>query len=136
MMLMHVQENILSPRFGGPIIGGIHDHISGMYLLTRGDSRLSKSEILDMLSKTRIEELSEPAGVEDGKPYWTGKQVVSHILPSGLNMAYKAGICEDCDTCKKEDCELDAYVLIKDGQLLSGTIEEKAVGAFKGLIVE
>jgi DNA-directed RNA polymerase subunit A' len=29
-----VQENILSPRFGGAIIGGIHDHISGCFLLT------------------------------------------------------------------------------------------------------
>ncbi len=34
-ILMQVQENILSPRFGGPIIGGIHDHISGLFLLTR-----------------------------------------------------------------------------------------------------
>ncbi|WP_407393939.1 DNA-directed RNA polymerase subunit A', partial [Methanobrevibacter sp.] len=33
--LMRVQEHILSPRFGGPIIGAIHDHISGAYLLTR-----------------------------------------------------------------------------------------------------
>ncbi len=31
-ILMQVQENILSPRFGGPIIGGIHDHISGLFL--------------------------------------------------------------------------------------------------------
>lgn len=30
--LMRVQEHILSPRFGGPIIGAIHDHISGAYL--------------------------------------------------------------------------------------------------------
>ena len=30
-ILMLVQENILSPRFGGPIIGGLHDHISGIY---------------------------------------------------------------------------------------------------------
>ena len=30
-MLAAVQENILSPRFGGPIIGGIHDHISGIF---------------------------------------------------------------------------------------------------------
>jgi DNA-directed RNA polymerase subunit A' len=30
--LMRVQEHILSPRFGGPIIGVIHDHISGAYL--------------------------------------------------------------------------------------------------------
>ena len=29
--LMRVQEHILSPRFGGPIIGAIHDHISGAY---------------------------------------------------------------------------------------------------------
>ena len=32
-ILCSVQENILSPRFGGPIIGGIHDHISGILLL-------------------------------------------------------------------------------------------------------
>src|SRR5512138_1391620 len=28
-ILMRVQENILSPRFGGPIIGGIHDYVTG-----------------------------------------------------------------------------------------------------------
>jgi len=33
-ILMKVQENILSPRFGGVIIGGLHDHISGCFLLT------------------------------------------------------------------------------------------------------
>ena len=32
-ILMKVQENIRSPRFGGPIIGAIHDHISGNFLL-------------------------------------------------------------------------------------------------------
>ncbi len=34
-MLMRVSENIISPRFGGPVIGGRHDHVSGAYLLTR-----------------------------------------------------------------------------------------------------
>jgi len=33
-VLMRVQEQILSPRFGENIIGAIQDHISGMYLLT------------------------------------------------------------------------------------------------------
>lgn len=42
-ILMQVQENILSPRFGGPIIGGIHDHISGLFLLTRFENRISSS---------------------------------------------------------------------------------------------
>jgi len=37
-ILMKVQENIRSPRFGGPIIGAIHDHISGNFL-SRGRTR-------------------------------------------------------------------------------------------------
>src|SRR5574341_518777 len=39
-ILMHVQENLLSPRFGGPIIGGIHDHISGLFLLTNSKDKI------------------------------------------------------------------------------------------------
>lgn len=135
-MLIHVQENILSPRFGGPIIGGIHDHISGLFLLTKGDHKLDKNEVLEMLRKSRVTELLEPSGKVDGSPYWTGKQVFSHILPDGLYMTYRAGICQNCPTCKKDKCEQDAYVLIRDGQLISGTIDEKAVGAFKGLILD
>lgn len=135
-MLIHVQENILSPRFGGPIIGGIHDHISGMYLLTKGMNRLDKGEALELLMKSEVTQLLEPAGEEDGQPYWTGKQIFSHILPEGLNMNYKAGICDNCDFCKKEDCERDAYVIIQNGRLIKGTIDEKAVGAFKGLILD
>ncbi|MCL7475603.1 MAG: DNA-directed RNA polymerase subunit A' [ANME-2 cluster archaeon] len=135
-MLIHVQENILSPRFGGPIIGGIHDHISGLYMLTKGDNRLDKNDFLEMLRKSRVTEIVEPSGEKGGKPYWTGKQVFSQILPDGLNMTYKALLCENCDTCKKEECNRDAYVTIRNGQLLSGTIDEKAIGAFKGLILD
>jgi DNA-directed RNA polymerase subunit A' len=127
-MLIHVQENILSPRFGGPIIGGIHDHISGVYLLSTGENKLDKNESLELLKKSHISKLPEPAGEENGKPYWTGKQIFSCILPEELDMTYKALICENCATCKQEDCERDAYVVIKAGQLKCGTIDEKAVG--------
>src|SRR5207244_7878581 len=37
-VLMRVQEHILSPRFGGPVIGGIHDHITGDRKSTRLNS--------------------------------------------------------------------------------------------------
>ena len=36
-ILMRVQEHILSPRYGGAVIGGIHDHISGAFMLSRED---------------------------------------------------------------------------------------------------
>ncbi len=136
MILMHVKENILSPRFGGPIIGGIHDHISGLFLLTNGKEKINKNDALELLAKSEIRELPEPAITEKNEPYWTGKQIFSQILPKGLNLLFKSEICEQCDKCKGVDCENDAYVIIKDGVLEKGTIDEKAIGAFKSVILD
>jgi DNA-directed RNA polymerase subunit A' len=134
-ILMQVQENILSPRFGGPIIGGIHDHISGLFLLTRFENHISRHEAYDILRKSNARNLPKAAGYDnDGKPYWTGKQIFSQILPENLNVHFSAQVCAHCDTCKKEGCPHDAYVVIRNGELLMGTIDEAAIGAFKGKI--
>lgn len=136
-VLMRVQEQILSPRFGGPIIGGIHDHISGAYLLTRGDTKFTKKEAFDMLYKAGIYvELPEPLKDENGEEYYTGKQLFSLLLPKDLNLTYKAKICKKCSECKKEKCEYDAYVVIRNGQLICGTMDEKSFGAFAGELLD
>ena len=44
-ILLAVEENILSPRFGGPIIGGIHDHVSGIFMLTHGLRHFTKDQV-------------------------------------------------------------------------------------------
>ncbi len=135
-VLMRVQEQILSPRFGGPIIGGIHDHISGAYLLTHGEELFTKEEAFDILYKARIPaELPEPI-VKDGKEYYTGKQLFSLLLPKDLNLTYKSKICKKCTECKKENCEYDAYVVIRNGQLIKGTMDEKSFGAFAGELLD
>ncbi len=134
-ILMAVQEHILSPRFGGPIIGGIHDHISGLYLLTRGERKFTREEVMTLIRPLNVKELPPPKYVEDGVEYWTGKQIFSLILPD-ITLEFKAEICQGCDECKKENCEYDAYVIIKNGELIKGTIDEKAVGAFKGIIID
>src|SRR5467141_2084301 len=41
LMLMRVQDQILSPRYGGPIIGGIRDFITAAFLLTRDETTLT-----------------------------------------------------------------------------------------------
>ncbi|WP_346297688.1 DNA-directed RNA polymerase subunit A' [Geoglobus acetivorans] len=130
-ILMAVQEHILSPRFGGPIIGGIHDHISGLYLLTRGEKLFSKAEVMEIIRPLEITKLPEPK--HDGK--WSGKQIFSMILPD-LSLEFKAEICQGCEVCKGVECENDAYVYIRNGELVTGTIDEKAVGAFKGIIID
>ncbi|MCS7121976.1 MAG: DNA-directed RNA polymerase subunit A' [Archaeoglobaceae archaeon] len=127
-ILMAVQEHILSPRFGGPIVGGIHDHISGLYLLTHGNKVFSKEEVLQFIRATDVKDVPL-------KDAYTGKEVFSFILPD-ITLEFKAEICQGCEKCKKENCEYDAYVIIEKGKLLCGTIDEKAVGAFKGLIID
>ncbi len=135
-ILVAVEENIRSPRFGGPIIGGIHDHVSGIFLLTNHTRWFSKSEALYLLKDIDLISLPEPGLVRDGEPMWSNKQVFSTALPKELNMVFKASSCQNCEVCKRELCERDAYVRIIDGKLESGTIDKKAIGAFDGQIVQ
>ncbi|CAB3289404.1 DNA-directed RNA polymerase subunit A' [Methanocaldococcus lauensis] len=132
--LMLVEKHILSPRFGGPIIGAIHDFISGAYILT--SNYFTKDEATLILRSGGIkEELWEPDKIENGVPLYSGKKIFSKALPKGLNLRYKAKICRKCDVCKKENCEYDAYVVIKDGELVKGVIDKNGYGAEAGLIL-
>ena len=128
--LMRVQEHILSPRFGGPIIGGIHDHISGAYLLTRESAVFNEDEVFQILKRAKMP-LPKPRGTT-----WTGKEIFSLLLPEDLNMVYRAEICRKCDECLKQECKNDAYVIIEDGNLKSGVIDDKAFGSFAGKILD
>ena len=172
-ILMAVQHNIISPRFGKPIIGGIHDYITGLFLLTYGEKKFTREEALGILEKIEIDDLGEPAGVEAGAEvgagagasveggtegsvkgsaegsaasYWTGKQIFSRILPKGLNLQFRGMMCEKCfekggragwrRACERENCTREGYIKIKDGELVSGVIDEVAVGSFKGRIID
>ncbi|WP_049926709.1 DNA-directed RNA polymerase subunit A' [Halopiger goleimassiliensis] len=122
-VLMRVQEQILSPRFGENIIGAIQDHISGTYLLTHNNPRFNETQALDLLRATRIDELPEPSGIDDeGEPFWTGYDVFSELLPDDLNLEFTGTVGEQ--------------VVIEDGQLVEGTIAEDEVGEFGGEIVD
>ena len=135
-VLMRVQEQILSPRFGGPIIGGIHDHISGAYLLTRKETRFTPIEAEQIIYECNINE-DLPSPIKENKEvYYTGKQLFSMLFPDDLNLSYKAKICKGCAICTEEKCEYDAFVLVKGGQLICGVMDEKSFGAFEGKILD
>jgi len=122
-VLMRVQEQILSPRFGGNIIGAIQDHISGTYLLTHSNPEFSETQALDLLRATRVDELPAADGVDDeGREFWTGRTLFSELLPDDLDLHFSSSAGGD--------------VVIQDGQLIEGTIDEDAVGAFGGEVVD
>ena len=128
-LLMQVQDQILSPRFGGPIIGAIRDFITASYLLTRKSNYLTKNEVSRLLIATGYDGLLPEPKVKAPQPLWSGKQIFSLFLPKDLNYVLKASICLGCDKCKKEDCPYDAYVVIKNGELISGVVDRRSIGA-------
>jgi DNA-directed RNA polymerase subunit A' len=122
-VLMRVQEQMLSPRFGENILGAIQDHVTGTYLLTNTNPQFNETQALDLLRTTRIDELPPADGTDDsGTEYWTGRTIFSELLPDGLNLEFTSSAGDT--------------VVIEDGQLVSGTIDEDAVGAFGGEIVD
>jgi len=130
-ILMQVQDHILSPRFGGPIIGAIRDFISAAYLLTRKSTLLNKKEVCKLLIAAGYEgNLPEP-DVKEPQELWTGKQIFSLFLPKDFSYSLKASICRNCDVCLREKCQYDAYVVIKNGKLISGVIDKNSIGAEK-----
>ena len=137
-VLMKVQEHILSPRFGGPIIGGIHDHISGLFLLTYGDRLFDKEMTSRLLAALKYEgPLPPPDKVIDGKEYWSGKTIFSLLLPKDITLSFDSRLSrsaiggEDVEKAKKE-----AIVKIINGKLVQGVIDEEGIGAFKGKIID
>ncbi|RJS84018.1 DNA-directed RNA polymerase subunit A', partial [Candidatus Bathyarchaeota archaeon] len=130
-LLMQVQDHILSPRFGGPIIGAIRDFITAAYLFTQKSNLLTKKEVCELLTAAGYEgPLPEPE-IKDPEPRWTGKQIFSLFIPKGMNYTLKASVCRKCDVCLKEECPYDAYVVIKNGKLVQGVIDKNAIGAEK-----
>jgi DNA-directed RNA polymerase subunit A' len=129
LLLMQVQDQILSPRFGGPIIGAIRDFITAAYLLTRKSTLLTKEETCRLITTGGYEgSLPEPE-IKKPEPRWTGKQIFSLFLPKDLNYVLKSTICRGCPKCVLEECPDDAYVVIKDGVLKRGIIDRRSIGA-------
>ena len=132
--LMLVEKHIISPRFGGPIIGAIHDFISGAYLLT--SSYFTKDEAAILLRSSGLKDnLGEPDIVEDGVELYSGKKLFSKTLPDGLTLKYRAKICKKCEKCEEENCPYDAYVVIKNGNLIKGVVDKNGYGSEAGIIL-
>ena len=123
LMLMRVQDQILSPRYGGPIIGGIRDFITGAFMLTRDEALLTPGEFSNLaLVGDFVGDLPEPA-VKGPHPMYTGKQLFSLFLPKGMNYVLTSKWAKAQRTGATND------VVIRDGELISGVVDKAVIGA-------
>jgi DNA-directed RNA polymerase subunit A' len=127
--LMAVENHIRSPRYGLPIIACKHDHITGCYLLTKDDARFSKKEAAQILLAVGID-------LKNLKDEYTGKELFSLLLPKDLNLSFKSSFCRGCKKCMAEKCPYAEYVVIRNGQLKKGVIDDNALGEKKGKLID
>ena len=129
--LMLVQKQIISPRYGGPIIVPVQNYITSAFLMTQDGTLFPKHVATRILAKAGILDLPKPDKKVNGKPMWSGRLLFSQILPKGLNLEYTTKRCKGKDKCeyfkkhkKCDNCPFGAFVKIKNGQLLSGIIDK------------
>src|SRR5918911_1278122 len=123
-LLMRVQDQLISPRYGGPIIGGIRDFITGAFMLTRDETTLTKEEFanLAMIGGYRGS-LPEPlVTTKDGQKLYSGRQLFSLFLPKDFNFI----ITSKWNKAAKGEGK---DVVIKNGELISGVIDKASIGA-------
>jgi len=130
-ILMQVQTQLISPRYGLSVMGCTQDAVSGNYTLTKSDFKVSREDAIDMLYGVGVDDFSRLPK----KKEITGKEIFSCVVPGDFNYTGHAKICKRCAKCDKEKCERDAYVSIKEGSLVSGVIDKNSVGEEAGLVL-
>lgn len=125
--LMLVQNYIITPRYGGPIIGARQDYITGGYLLTRKGTVLDRERVMYLIGASK-------ADVDPGEPaimhpveLWTGKQIVSLFFPKDFNLTQATSFKS---TCKDPyTCDTDEYIVVVNGYMATGVLDKKSIGA-------
>ncbi|MFB6174995.1 MAG: DNA-directed RNA polymerase subunit A' [Candidatus Nanohalobium sp.] len=115
--LMKVQEHVKSPKMGGPIVGMLQDFVSGLYLLTQEDKTISREKAFNLLAESGEHEKDLPEGEKV-----SGRDVVSLFIPEDISLTINEGDSDE--------------VVIEDGKLVKGVLDEDALGDYGGEIIQ
>ncbi|HEV2192146.1 MAG TPA: DNA-directed RNA polymerase subunit A' [Nitrosopumilaceae archaeon] len=123
ILLMRVQDQLISPRYGGPIIGALRDFITGAYLLTKDGTTLTPEYFANLAMIGGYDgTFPEPAIKNKNGQFYTGKQLFSLFMPKDFNYVITSKWSKGTKGPTKD-------VVIKNGQLISGVIDKASIGA-------
>ena len=112
-----VPNQIITPGKCKPIMGIIQDTLVGSYCLTKFDVKLDKQQVMNLFSYNEKFILPKASGIENGKEYWSGKDIYSLIIPDiSLNMTNNS----------------EEKIFIDNGRLKEGSLDGKIIGASSG----
>lgn len=130
--LARVSTQIVTPQTNAPIMGIVQDSLVGSYLLTMNDTKINKRRMMNILVSNKLFNgiLPEPAEIVGNEPYWTGRQLVTTILPP-INLQRFSNTYKEDSQDTSENYKMDSKIIIKNGILESGAIDKSVLGAKK-----
>ena len=131
------KSNLVTPRNGELMIAATQDFITGGYLLTQKDTFFDRGKVCQIISqilagdeKTMKIDLPPPAII---KPIqlWTGKQIFSMMLRPNKKCQVLANLVTKGKsyTSGEELCKQDSWVIIRNSELLSGSMDKSTLGS-------
>lgn len=128
-----VPRQIVSPQSNKPVMGIVQDTLCGIRKFTKRDTFIGRDQVMNLLmwiprwdGKIPMPAVLKPV------PLWTGKQILSLILPR-INLI---GFHSTHPDNEKGDISVgDTKVIIEDGQLLTGILCKKTVGSSAGGLI-
>ncbi|KAK7468334.1 DNA-directed RNA polymerase II core subunit rpo21 [Stygiomarasmius scandens] len=124
-----VPRQIISPQANKPVMGIVQDTLCGIRKLTLRDTFLDWQQVQNILlwvpewdGVVPIPSILKP------KPLWTGKQILSMVIPSGINI-------HKSPDPKSSNPVFDDGMLIENGQILFGIVKKDTVGASQGGLI-
>ncbi|CAG9465526.1 unnamed protein product [Pedinophyceae sp. YPF-701] len=132
--LMMVPVNIVSPQANKPVIGIVQDALLGCKLMTARDvfleAHLFNNLLLQLQNWNGV--IPTPAVLKP-RPLWTGKQIFQMFIPDEINYSGSSSWAADGEP--HGTTPSDTRVLIERGELLTGTLCKKTLGASSGGLI-
>lgn len=131
-----VPKQIVSPQSNKPVMGIVQDTLCGIRKFTKRDTFIGQGMMMNLvmwISGDNWDGRIPPPAILKPVPLWTGKQFMSLIIPSRINLLGFHSAHPDNENT--EISPADTRVFIEDGQLLAGILCKKTVGAAAGGII-
>ncbi|KAH8921889.1 beta and beta-prime subunits of DNA dependent RNA-polymerase [Atractiella rhizophila] len=119
-----VSKQIVSPQSNRPVMGIIQDTLLGIRKFTLRDCFMDREFVQNILLWVPDwDGVVPPPTILKPKPLWTGKQIISMLIPAGINL--EKGDEDDPTSIPYQD----KSILIDDGELIYGILNKGIVGA-------
>lgn len=124
-----VPRNIISPQANKPVMGIVQDTLCGIRKFTLRDCFMDLDFVQNILLWVpEWDGVIPPPAIMKPKPLWTGKQILSMCIPSGINL-YRGSASNTVNPAE------DDGMFIEDGQIMFGTVDKKTVGTSQGGLI-